>query len=103
MPTTLLSGTTAAATFGLIMSVAQTGGFFGPLMVGRINDHFRSVRPSIFFIACSMFCSATILAAAKIGVSASSPQLAGSAASAAGFQRDHVIPEIEIQAGWLSS
>jgi len=103
MPTTLLSGTTAAATFGLIMSVAQTGGFFGPLMVGRINDHFRSVRPSIFFIACSMFCSATILAAAKIGVSASSPQLAGAAASAAGFQRDHVIPEIEIQAGWPSS
>jgi predicted MFS family arabinose efflux permease len=38
MPTLLLSESAAAASFGLINSIGHTGGFFGPTVVGYLND-----------------------------------------------------------------
>jgi MFS transporter, ACS family, tartrate transporter len=61
MPTTFLSKTTAAAAFGLINSIGQTGAFFGPSIVGYLNDTTYSIHRSLTFIACSMLTSALTL------------------------------------------
>ena len=47
IPTTILSGTTAAATFGLITSVSQIGAFVGPSLLGYLNDRSHSILPGI--------------------------------------------------------
>jgi len=60
IPTTFLSETTAAAAFGLINSVGQTGASFGPSIVGYLNDTTHSIQASLIFVACSMFMSALI-------------------------------------------
>ena len=57
MPTTFLSATTAAAGFGVINSVGQMGGFFGPSIVGYLNDATHSIQRSLSFIACSLLAS----------------------------------------------
>jgi MFS transporter, ACS family, tartrate transporter len=61
MPTTFLSKAAAAAAFGLINCVGQTGGFFGPSIVGYLNDATGSIRSSIVFIASSFLASAVTL------------------------------------------
>ncbi len=54
IPTTILSGTTAAAGFGLITSVSQIGGaFVGPSLIGYLNDRAHSVLPGIALIGLS--------------------------------------------------
>lgn len=65
MPTMFLSETTAAAAFGLINSIGQTGGFFGPSIVGFLNDKTHSFHWSLTFIACSMLASAFTLSFLK--------------------------------------
>lgn len=65
MPTMFLSETTAAAAFGLINSIGQTGGFFGPSIVGFLNDKTHSIHSSLTFIACSMLASAFTLSFLK--------------------------------------
>jgi MFS transporter, ACS family, tartrate transporter len=61
MPTTFLSETTAAAAFALINSIGQAGGFFGPSIVGYLNDTTQSIHRSLIFIPCSVLTSALIL------------------------------------------
>jgi len=61
MPTTFLSKTAAAAAFGLINCIGQTGGFFGPSIVGYLNDTTGSIHRSVVFIACSLLASAVTL------------------------------------------
>jgi sugar phosphate permease len=61
MPTTFLSESAAAAAFGLINSVGQMGAFFGPSIVGYLNDATHSIRASVGFIACSLLTSAVFL------------------------------------------
>jgi len=61
MPTTFLSEATAAAAFGLINSVGQMGAFFGPSIVGYLNDATHSIRASVVFIAASLLTSAVSL------------------------------------------
>jgi MFS transporter, ACS family, tartrate transporter len=51
MPTRMLSGTAAAATFGLINSVGQTGGLAGPYVIGFLNQRTHGLRASFGFIA----------------------------------------------------
>jgi MFS transporter, ACS family, tartrate transporter len=58
MPTTFLSATTAAAAFGLINSAGQMGGFFGPSIVGYLNDATHSIDRGLVFISCSLLISA---------------------------------------------
>jgi MFS transporter, ACS family, tartrate transporter len=61
MPTTILSGTTAAATaFALITSVSQIGAFVGPYLVGYLNDRTHSILPSIAAIGSSYLVAALI-------------------------------------------
>jgi len=61
IPTTFLSQTTAAAAFGLINSVGQMGGFFGPSVVGYFNDNTGSIHWSLLFIGGSLLISAFTL------------------------------------------
>ena len=61
IPSTFLSETTAAAVFGLIGSVGGVGAFFGPSIVGYLNDTTRSIHASLMFIGSSMVASALIL------------------------------------------
>jgi MFS transporter, ACS family, tartrate transporter len=61
MPTTFLSKTTAAAAFGLINCIGQTGGFFGPSIVGYLNDTTGSIHRSVVFLASSLLASAVTL------------------------------------------
>jgi MFS transporter, ACS family, tartrate transporter len=51
IPAMMLSESAAAATFGLINSVGQLGGFAGPYMVGVLNDRTHSLTTSFAFTA----------------------------------------------------
>lgn len=51
IPTMMLSEAAAAATFGLINSVGQLGGFAGNYAIGFLNDRTHSLAASFAFIA----------------------------------------------------
>jgi ACS family tartrate transporter-like MFS transporter len=51
IPTAMLSESAAAATFGLINSVGQLGGFAGNYAIGFLNDRTHSLAASFAFIA----------------------------------------------------
>lgn len=51
IPTMTLSETAAAATFGLINSVGQLGGFVGNYTIGVLNDRTHSLAAGFLFIA----------------------------------------------------
>jgi len=51
MPTTILSGSAAAAALGLINSIANLGGLAGPYVIGFLNDRTHSLTASFGFIA----------------------------------------------------
>jgi ACS family tartrate transporter-like MFS transporter len=51
IPTTMLSESAAAATFGLINSIGQLGGFVGNYAIGFLNDRTHSLAASFAFIA----------------------------------------------------
>ena len=51
IPTIMLSESAAAATFGLINSLGQLGGFAGNYTIGFLNDRTHSLAASFGFIA----------------------------------------------------
>jgi ACS family tartrate transporter-like MFS transporter len=51
IPTMMLSESAAAATFGLINSIGQLGGFAGNYSIGFLNDRTHSLNASFGFIA----------------------------------------------------
>ncbi len=51
IPTMMLSEAAAAATFGLINSIGQLGGFAGNYAIGFLNDRTHSLAASFAFIA----------------------------------------------------
>jgi MFS transporter, ACS family, tartrate transporter len=51
IPTAMLSETAAAASFGLINSIGQLGGFTGNYAIGFLNDRTHSLAASFAFIA----------------------------------------------------
>ena len=57
IPTMVLSESAAAATFGLINSIGQLGGFAGNYMIGFLNDRTHSLSASFGFIALVYFAS----------------------------------------------
>jgi len=61
IPTLILSETAAAASFGLINTVGQIGGFAGPYIVGFLNDRTHGLAASFLFIASTYFISACLL------------------------------------------
>jgi ACS family tartrate transporter-like MFS transporter len=65
IPTLILSGSAAAATFGLINSIGQLGGLFGPYVIGLLNDRTHSLTASFVFIAALYLATAGLLASLK--------------------------------------
>jgi ACS family tartrate transporter-like MFS transporter len=51
MPTSLLTGTAAAAAIALINSVGNLGGFFGPYIIGLIRTHTGSFKNGLLVVA----------------------------------------------------
>jgi MFS transporter, ACS family, tartrate transporter len=65
IPTLVLSETAAAATFGLINSVGQLGGFVGNYSIGVLNDSTHSLTASFLFIAFVYLLSGTLILALR--------------------------------------
>ena len=70
IPTLVLSETAAAASFGLINSIGQTGGIFGPYFVGYLNDRTGSLAKAFVFIGACYLLAATIISLVNIRSSA---------------------------------
>jgi nitrate/nitrite transporter NarK len=66
MPTTILSASAAAATFGLINSVGQLAGFAAPYAIGVLNDRTHSLAAGFAVIACAYFAAAGLILTLKI-------------------------------------
>jgi ACS family tartrate transporter-like MFS transporter len=66
IPTMMLSESAAAATFGLINSVGQLGGFAGNYGIGVLNVRTHSLTASFAFIALVYFASATLILTLRI-------------------------------------
>jgi ACS family tartrate transporter-like MFS transporter len=65
IPTLVLSESAAAATFGLINSVGQLGGFAGNYGIGFLNSRTESLAASFGFIALVYALAATLIVALK--------------------------------------
>jgi ACS family tartrate transporter-like MFS transporter len=57
-PSTLLTGSAAAAGIALINSVGSTGGFFGPSIIGWVRDATGGFQGSLLFLAFAMLLTA---------------------------------------------
>ena len=77
MPTMILTGTAAAASFGMINSIALIGGFIGPYAVGWLNDRTGSLSAAFLLIAVCYLLAGTVLALIRIPspVSSTPPNL----------------------------
>ncbi len=62
----MLSESAAAATFGLINSLGQIGGFAGNSSIGFLNDQTHSLTASFAWIALAYFTSAILILSLKI-------------------------------------
>jgi len=61
IPTMMLSEAAAAATFGLINSIGQLGGFAGNYAIGILNDRTHALTASFGFIALVYFAAASLI------------------------------------------
>ena len=66
IPTMILCESAAAATFGLINSVAQLGGFAGPYVIGFLNDRTHSLTASFGFIGLAFLAAGSLILGLKI-------------------------------------
>src|SRR5258708_1022042 len=66
MPTLILGESAAAATFGLINSVGQLGGFFGPKLIGFLNMRTHGVTSSLAFIALAYLVAGGLMVSLRI-------------------------------------
>lgn len=62
-PSTLLTGSAAAAGIALINSIGSTGGFFGPSIIGWVRDATGGFQGSLLFLAGAMFATAIAILA----------------------------------------
>lgn len=62
-PSTLLTGTAAAAGIALINSVGSTGGFFGPTIIGWVRDATGGFQGALVFLAVVMAITAVLILA----------------------------------------
>lgn len=60
-PSTLLTGTAAAAGLALINSVGSTGGFFGPTIIGWVRDTTGGFQGALLFLAAVMVITAAAI------------------------------------------
>jgi ACS family tartrate transporter-like MFS transporter len=54
VPTAFLSESAAAASIGLINSVGNLGGFFGPMMMGYLVNRTHSFRAGLLYLVGSL-------------------------------------------------
>ena len=66
MPGMMLTESAAAATFGLINSIGQLGGFFGNYAIGFLNDRTHSLTASFGFIALVYLASGSLILSLRI-------------------------------------
>jgi MFS transporter, ACS family, tartrate transporter len=66
IPTTVLSESTAAATFGLINSIGQLGGLAGNYTIGFLNVRTHSLSASFGFVALAYFVAGGLILSLKI-------------------------------------
>jgi ACS family tartrate transporter-like MFS transporter len=66
IPAMMLSESAAAATFGLINSVGQLGGFAGPYMVGFLNDRTHSLTASFALIAIAYMAAVILVLSLRV-------------------------------------
>jgi MFS transporter, ACS family, tartrate transporter len=66
IPTSILSESAAAATFGLINSMGQVGGFIGPYVIGFLNDKTHSLNASFTFIVLVYLAAAILILSLKL-------------------------------------
>jgi len=61
LPANFLTGTAAAATIGLINSIGNLGGLFGPYMIGHLRESTSSFFGGIFFLSTAAFIAGTLI------------------------------------------
>jgi ACS family tartrate transporter-like MFS transporter len=61
LPTSFLSGTTAAAAIGLINSFGNLGGFVGPYVVGYLSTRTGSYFGGVLYLSLSAFIAAILI------------------------------------------
>jgi ACS family tartrate transporter-like MFS transporter len=66
IPTTMLTEAAAAASFGLINSVGQLGGFIGNYAIGSFNDRTHSLTTSFLFIAVVYFVAGGLILSLRV-------------------------------------
>ena len=66
IPTMMLSEAAAAATFGLINSIGQLGGFAGNYTIGFLNDRTHSLTASFAFIALVYVVAGSLILSLRI-------------------------------------
>jgi MFS transporter, ACS family, tartrate transporter len=74
MPTLVLSGTAAAASFGLINSLGQLGGLAGPYTVGYLNDRTGSLAAAFGFIGMCYLIAGILVSFVRINGCASTAE-----------------------------
>jgi MFS transporter, ACS family, tartrate transporter len=66
IPTLMLSESAAAATFGLINSVGQLGGFAGPYIIGFLNTRTHSLTASFAFVGLVYLAAGGLILSLKV-------------------------------------
>jgi ACS family tartrate transporter-like MFS transporter len=61
LPTSFLTGSAAAACIGLINSVGNLGGFFGPYITGYINTATGSFYGGMIYLCCSAVAASLVI------------------------------------------
>ena len=61
MPYLFLASSAAAASIGMINSVGNLGGQVGPTVIGKVHAATGSFNGGLYFLACSMMVTATIV------------------------------------------
>ena len=61
LPTRFLTGSAAAACIGLINSVGNLGGFFGPYITGYINTATGSFYGGMIYLSCSAVAGSVVI------------------------------------------
>jgi len=74
IPSMMLSESAAAATFGLINSIGQLGGFAGNYGIGFLNDRTHTLSASFGFIALVYVAAAGLILSLKVGDPLNAPQ-----------------------------
>jgi nitrate/nitrite transporter NarK len=60
MPSRFLTGAPAAAGVALVVTIANVGGFFGPTIIGAMQDRFGTHGPAFMLLGGCAFVAALL-------------------------------------------